>query len=438
MSVYKRGYTMVLHRVVIMCVAVIVGSTNMMSQSPLATSTEITMNDLTMMSNVAIVQLAPGADVFNPAGALPNGVEYAGRLLDPSRTALYNGSLFLRTNVSLQDLYEAEDALTRVVYVRFDGPVDPVRMAARLQKDPAIVFAEPWYVAQVQADPNDPLFGDQDALALMGLSEAWDVVSGNPNIVVAISDNGVDQSHEDLGPNIWINEGEIPNNNIDDDNNGYIDDAAGFNFAYLDDNTAPGNTTNNRNDGHGTKVAGIAGARVNNGIGMAGAAGTSRIFPLKTASRDGGGIIYGYQSLMYSADMGFSIANTSWGIIKPPSPIDQAVIDYCLAKGTVVIASAGNHGTGLSGNGWNLLNFPSAYDGVMGVGETSTDDRLTSTTGLGRNSMVAAPGNRAIATYASGGYGSSGVTGTSFAAPLTAGVAALWCARGSLSFRHDR
>ena len=146
---------------------------------------------------------------------------------------------------------------------------------------------------------------------------------------------------------------------------------------------------------------------------------------MKTARIDGGGIIYGYQSLLYSADMGFDVVNTSWGVIKPPSPIDVSVIEYCLAKGLVVVASAGNHGNGQSGAGWGLLNFPSAYDGVIGVGETDSQDKLIQSTGLGLNSTVMAPGNHAMATTIGGSYTGSSTTGTSFASPLAAGVAAL-------------
>ena len=406
-----------------MCLLALIGSTIGNAQSPLKASHEITIEGLSMMSNVVIVQLAPGTDVFSPERALPVGVRYAGRLLAPERTVLYSSS-FRKSNSSLASLLKAEDALTRVVYVQFDGPVDPRRMAERLQKQAAISFAEPWYVAQTQAAPNDPMFNSQDALAVMGLSQAWDEELGVETKVIAISDNGTYQGHDDLVGNLWTNTSEIAGNGLDDDNNGFIDDHRGYNFTYLEDGTDPGNTTNNRNQGHGTRVAGISSATMNNSIGMAGVGGKCRFFPLKTAMTTGGGIIYGYQSLMYAADMGFSVVNASWGITKPPSVVDQAVIDYCLAKGITITASAGNHGNGLSGDGWNLLNFPSAYDGVLGVGETSTQDQITTSSGLGHNAGVVAPGKNAVSTEASGGYGTNN-TGTSFAAPMAAGVAGL-------------
>jgi hypothetical protein len=377
-----------------------------------------------MLAGTLMIRLTEDIDVERPERYLPADHTLLSRLLPPEQTVTYGRRPIRRTTVSAA-LLSAERRLLRTVIVRYAGPIHPLAAAAAAMKHPYVEFAEPYYVAEEQATPNDPLFGQQAALTLIRMQQAWDIEQGNASIVIGISDNGVDQEHEDLAPSLWTNTGEIPNNGKDDDGNGYVDDHQGYNFAWQDDGTQPGVTFNQGNNGHGTKVAGIVSASTNNGKGIAGVAYKCRMFPMKTARKNVAGIIYGYQSLIYAAQMGFKVVNCSWGVVKPWSPVDQSVIDLCLANGVLVVASAGNHGSSGTTDAFNYLNFPSAYDGVLGVGETTTDDRVTASSGLGLNALVMAPGNRAMTTDAGGGYTQTGVTGTSFAAPMAAGVAAL-------------
>lgn len=330
-----------------------------------------------------------------------------------------------------QALLEARRNVLRCAVLSYNWDITPDLAAQRIAKYSQVTFAEPWYVMHVQGQPNDPLYGQQEALHLIGTTEAWDITEGSESMVIAIVDNGVDQSHEDIKPNLHINTAEIPGNRIDDDGNGFVDDYNGYNLVWMEDGTDPGNTTNNGSNGHGTNVAGIVGAATNNGLGIAGVANKCRIFPIKTAPIGTGSILYGYEGMLYAAQNGFKVINCSWGsqsragYVKPYSVIDKSVIDYCLALGSMVVSSAGNHGNGIGGSGWLEFNYPAAYDGVLGVAECTTSEKVASTSGLGRNAGIVAPSTDAITTVPAGGYSSAGIQGTSFASPMVAGAAAL-------------
>lgn len=364
-----------------------------------------------------IVRLRAGGTDHDIDARLPQGFERYHRFVQPQPDILG----------AQQPLSTPAERLARTFILRYSAVESPDVVARRLvQKHYDVVeYAEPWYAAQTQSVPNDPLFSQQEALAVIRAPEAWDIEPGDSSIVIAISDDGIDGLHEDLRPNIAMNTGELPDNNIDDDNNGVVDDYVGANFTWREDGSRPGSTFSTRNDGHGTKVSGIAAARQNNGIGVSGVGGLCKFFPMKCASRTSGGVLYGYISLIYAAERGFPVVNTSWGAVRPPSPVDRDIVSYCLDKGTVVVASAGNHGNDAPNASWLERNYPAAYPGVVGVGETTPSDVVTPNSALGINADILAPGNFAVTTLLNGGYGANGVSGTSFASPIVAGAVAL-------------
>ena len=169
------------------------------------------------------------------------------------------------------------------------------------------------------AEPNDPQFPDQYHLNNTGqtagtvdadidATEAWDTNTSAENIIIAIIDSGTDLDHEDLADNIWVNEGEIPGDGIDNDNNGYIDDVNGWDFV---------NQTNDPNgDGssgwHGTHVAGIAGAVGNSGIGVSGVAWNVQLMPLRIFA-PGTSTAAIVEAINYSVENGAQVSNNSWG-----------------------------------------------------------------------------------------------------------------------------
>ncbi len=134
-----------------------------------------------------------------------------------------------------------------------------------------LYFSLQWYLDNT--GQSNPYSGEGTPDADIDAPEAWDIETGSPDVIIAIIDCGIDYTHPDLADNIWINEDEIPDNGLDDDNNGYIDDIRGWNF--YDDN-------NDLLDlgGHGTAHAGVVASIGNNGIGIAGVCWHCKIMPL--------------------------------------------------------------------------------------------------------------------------------------------------------------
>lgn len=157
-------------------------------------------------------------------------------------------------------------------------------LCTALQREPAVEWAEPDFIGQVvrQSTPNDPYFPEQWNLKDIHVPQAWDIVKGSDQIIVAFLDDGMDLKHEDLVGALPSNTGEIPGNGIDDDDNGWIDDADGWNWHDNDNNPNPGYVYDN----HGTQVAGVIAATGNNGKGVAGCAYGCKLMPLKVLEGD--------------------------------------------------------------------------------------------------------------------------------------------------------
>jgi subtilisin family serine protease len=159
-------------------------------------------------------------------------------------------------------------------------------LCAVLEKESALEWAEPDFISQVvrhSFTPNDPFFGpDQWYLKDINVPQAWDIVTGSNQIIIAILDDGMDLNHEDLKGALPSNAGEIAGNGVDDDHNGWIDDVNGWNFH--DDNNNPNPTS--LYDAHGTQVAGVAAATGNSGKGIAGCAFGCKLMPLKVLEGD--------------------------------------------------------------------------------------------------------------------------------------------------------
>lgn len=354
----------------------------------------------TYSSSIVSVYLAPDESIFRQ-----------------SQTFLENRNLNLE---KINAIIVSEEPLLRTYHLQYSGDESPEAFCMRLlMTEKSIEIAEPVGVDEIltQSIPNDPLVGQQSLLSLISAFDAWGIYRGDTNIVIGVSDGGIYQQHPDLLQNISHNWNEIPDDGIDNDNNGYIDDFLGYNIAYQDDGTKPGET--NHSSDHGTGVASIAAASTNNSKGIAGVGYKSRIFPIKTAVMNDNGIKYGYQSILYSAKRGLKVLNCSWGQPKAFSQIDQSVVNYAVANDVAIVAAGGN------GNNSLTPYFPAGYFGVLAVGETDLTDRVTGSSTMGAEIDIMAPGENSYVAKNNGSYAVETSGGTSFASPVVAGVLAL-------------
>ena len=299
-----------------------------------------------------------------------------------------------------------------------------------LKRDPNVEWAEPVITYSTESiQPDDPEYSNMNRqyLSLLNLEEAWSTNTGSRNVVVAIVDTGIDYLHEDLKDNIWTNNNEIPDNGIDDDGNGFVDDVHGWDFVSVDPGTVadgedPGPPDNNPMDfqGHGTHVAGIVGAKGNNGIGVTGVAWDVSLMAVRAGYADGSGSGQLQTddiaaALYYACDNGADIINMSFGSAIPSMVVKEA-LSYCSDKGVLLIAGAGN-------NSSNSLFFPAAYNNVLAVAATEIGNYKASYSNYGIWVDLAAPGTNIYSTTPGNTYGL--MSGTSMATPIVSGMAAL-------------
>lgn len=274
--------------------------------------------------------------------------------------------------------------------------------------------------------PNDPTVPPH--LAQINAANAWNIFNGNSNITLAIVDNAVMWSHQDLVANTYTNVGEIAGNNIDDDLNGYVDDIHGWDVADWDNSTIP---TNFGMD-HGTHCAGIAGATTDNSIGIASIGWNIKIIPVKTTydNANTSTISDGYGGIVYAANAKAKVISCSWGG-SGFAMAEQNVINYAWNKGCIVIAAAGNANV-------STQSYPGAYANVYCVSSVNNSDVKSSFSNYGNWVDIAAPGEGIYSTISAANNSTYGFkSGTSMATPLVAGLAAMMLSKAPAMTQTD-
>lgn len=308
---------------------------------------------------------------------------------------------------------------------------------ATLREQPGVLVAEPDWIGEWAATPNDPSYNNLWGMQNTGQTVngtagtldadidadlAWDRTTGSSSIIAAIVDSGVDHLHPDLAGNMWVNAAEIAGNNIDDDNNGFVDDVNGFDFGSGDSN--PMDFV-----GHGTHVAGTVGAVGDNGSGVAGVNWDVSLMALKIGTDTGGPTSSGaIAAINYAVAMGATVSNHSYTVPRSVA-LENAVIN-ARDNNHIIVAAAGNS----SRNNDFLPSFPASFsqDNVIAVAATDSADQLAGFSNFGVNSVdIGAPGVDIFSTVPTAGsifYPTPNYEfsdGTSMASPMVAGAVAL-------------
>jgi len=290
--------------------------------------------------------------------------------------------------------------------------------------------------------PNDPYYSNQWYLSRIQAPAAWEKINRSPNITIAVIDAGVQINHPDLQDNIWTNEKEIPDNQIDDDHNGFIDDVHGWDFVGNVPDPSPKFDEGWIESGisHGTMVAGIIAATGDNHRGIVGLTWQAKIMPLRALNDKGEGRISEViRALDYAVHNGADIINLSFVGFNYSQGLQDA-IQRAYDAGVIVVAAAGNEQA--DGEGYNTDKnpiYPACYDGkngenmVIGVAATDALDQKAGFSSYGFKCVdIAAPGVSFFGTITYGGnpverdkYYDGFWSGTSMAAPVVSGALAL-------------
>ncbi|RPJ02890.1 MAG: hypothetical protein EHM39_00845, partial [Chloroflexi bacterium] len=368
-------------------------------------------------SGVILVGLKPGVEarsIFNAEAGknAPSGAGLAS-LSFGSAEAVFTSAQPSSAVTGAQAADTAASPLSRIYRLHLPAGADVSAAVAALSANPGVAFAEPDYIARPSGTPNDTYFSDQWALTKIGAPSAWDHSTGDTSVVIAIVDSGLDMTHQDLSGQLWTNSTEAGGTaGVDDDGNGYIDDLHGWNFLAPDG----GNNDLSDENGHGTQVAGVAGATTNNSAGIAGMCWNCRLMVVKVMQTSGA-VNYSdiAAGIAYAASQGAQVINLSLGGYADSATLRTAI--ESAAATSVIVAGAGNDNK-------STLFYPASYPDVIAVASSDTADAKASFSNFGAWVDITAPGVNIKSTFAGGNsYGSE--NGTSMSAPFVAGVAGL-------------
>ncbi len=348
---------------------------------------------------MALVAAGSPARFVRRVGAARAAPAVAATAPDTVLVQLRDGSLDT-TELAESGAFDVVRALadTQTLVVRpADG--DVAAAARRLGANPRVAWASPDHRIRSALAPNDRLFWRQWALQMTEAPWAWELARGSDKVIVGVLDSGVDLSHPDLAGHIL---------------------SIGCNLI-ADRQCAPDGkgTPPLDPDGHGTNVAGIIAALTDNRQGIAGVSWNASILPVRITQNDQGLESDFITGLLWAVDHGATVLNFSFSedCGDPESPALRDALSYAWNHGAVLVAAAGN------GGGCSAGVFPAADTHVLSVASTDMNDKPSAFSNFGPWVRVAAPGEQILTTFPGGEYSLG--SGTSFAAPQVAGIAAL-------------
>ncbi len=287
------------------------------------------------------------------------------------------------------------------------------------------------------ADSTDVFRSQQWYLDVISAPEAWEIHTGSPETIVAVLDAGFDLNHEELYSRYWVNSGEVPNDGIDNDGNGYEDDIQGWDFVESDPDPSSNIDDPSKDSviSHGTVVSGIIAAEAQNGVGIAGINWDVRIMPLRILNENGAGTTSSVRrAVRYAVENGADVINLSLAFTQTDYQLRET-LEWAHDQGVVIVSAAGNGEV----NTDITPVFPACFDEeigrnvVIGVAATNSSDTRASFSNYGTNCVdLSAPGTNVFASvyqddssiWLATSYGSPW-QGTSMAAPMVSGAAAL-------------
>jgi subtilisin family serine protease len=305
---------------------------------------------------------------------------------------------------------------SRLHHLKLNPGVVVEDAVSQYQQSPAVEYAEPNYLYQVAMIPNDTKFTSLWGLHNTGQTvngtvgtigvdidapQAWDLTTGNPNVIIGVVDTGIAYDHPDLAQNMWINSGEIPNDGIDNDANGFIDDVNGYDFVNGDSDPMDAPFSPGGNPGHGTHVAGTIAAAGDNGLGITGVMHTAKLMALKAGDVNGSFPLTAIlQAEDYARLKGARAINASFGRSSGPcSQSEYAMLSALNTAGIMFLVAAGND----SVNSDATPSYPAQYSvattcgpglpNVIAVAAVDQNGERASFSNFGATSVqIAAPG----------------------------------------------
>lgn len=349
----------------------------------------------------------------------------------------YNNT-FSNTNRSARIRKEAY----KILY--FDATIDLEYLVEQYKASGLFEFVEPNYIGHAAATMRSESLPDDQFLARqwyiendgsfslspskedadIDLKQAWEITQGDPSVIVAMLDTGIDPNHPEFDGRIWVNDQETDQNSLDDDGNGYVDDMQGWNFVS-------NNNIINDDNRHGTHVTGVLGATGNNGFGYAGVDWNCKIMVCKVLDNDLSGFYsWWIEGIFYAVDNGAKVINMSLGG-ETYSELLKEAVDYAFDNGVIVVSSMQNDNV-------DTPFYPAAYANTIAVGSTDPDDKRSISfvrdprggSNYGPHIDVVAPGNYIYGLTNNDTNNYEAIFGgTSLSAPIVSGIASLLIAQ---------